>query len=192
MYSKIVNPKTGRRVSVKSMLGKNILRNYLLILSGGAARDAILAKIINANKTKEVAKALKEASPSMRANRDVVLAAVVRNGWALEHADDTLKVDRGVVLAAVTQNPYALEFAADTLKADKGVVLVAVAGSGTALEYAADTLKADTDVVLAAVTRLAIDGDPSSTVLDLVDSTFVHNSLSLHTDLKNLRWPHQG
>ena len=192
MYSNIVNPKTGRRVSVKSMLGKNILRNYLLILSGGAARDAILAKIINANKTKEVAKALKEASPSMRANRDVVLAAVVRNGWALEHADDTLKVDRGVVLAAVTQNPYALEFAADTLKADKGVVLVAVAGSGTALEYAADTLKADTDVVLAAVTRLAIDGDPSSTVLDLVDSTFVHNSLSLHTDLKNLRWPHQG
>ena len=37
MYSKIVNPRTGRRVSVKSRLGKNILRNYLFILSGGAA-----------------------------------------------------------------------------------------------------------------------------------------------------------
>ena len=37
MYSKIVNPRTGRRVSVKSRLGKNILINYLFILSGGAA-----------------------------------------------------------------------------------------------------------------------------------------------------------
>ena len=38
MYSKITNPKTGRRVSVKSRLGKTILRNYLFILSGGASR----------------------------------------------------------------------------------------------------------------------------------------------------------
>jgi hypothetical protein len=37
MYSNIVNPKTGRRVSVKSRLGKKILRQYLFILSGGAA-----------------------------------------------------------------------------------------------------------------------------------------------------------
>ena len=35
MYSKIVNPKTGRQVSVKSRLGKDILRKYLFILSGG-------------------------------------------------------------------------------------------------------------------------------------------------------------
>ncbi len=38
MYSKIVNPKTGRRVSIKSRLGKKILRNYiqsLLYMSGG-------------------------------------------------------------------------------------------------------------------------------------------------------------
>ena len=35
MYSKIVNPKTGRRVSITSRLGKEILRNYLSILVGG-------------------------------------------------------------------------------------------------------------------------------------------------------------
>ena len=39
MYSKIVNPKTGRKVSVKSRLGKNILRKYLFILNGGAANE---------------------------------------------------------------------------------------------------------------------------------------------------------
>ena len=37
MYLRIVNPKTGRRVSIKSGLGKSILRNYLFMLSGGAA-----------------------------------------------------------------------------------------------------------------------------------------------------------
>jgi len=37
MYSKITNPRTGRRVSVKSRLGKTILRNYLLVLKGGAS-----------------------------------------------------------------------------------------------------------------------------------------------------------
>ena len=36
MYSKITNPKTGRKVSVKSRLGKMILKNYLLVLKGGA------------------------------------------------------------------------------------------------------------------------------------------------------------
>mgnify|MGYP006106245581 CR=1 FL=1 len=38
MYSKIVNPKTGRKVSVKSRLGKTIIRKYLFILSGGAEK----------------------------------------------------------------------------------------------------------------------------------------------------------
>ena len=36
MYSLIVNPKTNRKVSIKSRLGKSILRNYLQILSGGS------------------------------------------------------------------------------------------------------------------------------------------------------------
>ena len=38
MYSKIVNPKTGRKVSVTSRLGKSIVRNYLNVLTGGSRR----------------------------------------------------------------------------------------------------------------------------------------------------------
>jgi len=34
-YSKIVNPKTGRKVSTSGRLGKEILRNYFFVLSGG-------------------------------------------------------------------------------------------------------------------------------------------------------------
>lgn len=39
MYSKIVNPTTGRKVLVNSRLGKKILRQYLEILTGGAGPD---------------------------------------------------------------------------------------------------------------------------------------------------------
>ena len=40
MYSKIINPKTGKQVSIKSILGKQILTKYLLILKGGAATES--------------------------------------------------------------------------------------------------------------------------------------------------------
>ena len=36
MYSKIINPKTGRRVNVKNRLGRQILKNYIRVLRGGA------------------------------------------------------------------------------------------------------------------------------------------------------------
>ena len=47
MYSKIVNPKTGRKVNVNSVFGRKILRKYLSVLEGGsslARREAELEK----------------------------------------------------------------------------------------------------------------------------------------------------
>ena len=37
MYSKIVNPSTGRKVNISSRLGRKILKNYLQVLKGGAS-----------------------------------------------------------------------------------------------------------------------------------------------------------
>lgn len=37
MYSKIVNPKTGRKVLTKSRLGKQILQKYVVVMSGGSS-----------------------------------------------------------------------------------------------------------------------------------------------------------
>jgi hypothetical protein len=62
MYGKIVNPVTGRRVSIYGKIGKNVLKNYLQILNGGATDSnkwtygklqkvvQTLEKIINCNK----------------------------------------------------------------------------------------------------------------------------------------------
>ena len=36
MYSKIVNPATGRKVSITGRLGKTILKKYFNVLNGGA------------------------------------------------------------------------------------------------------------------------------------------------------------
>ena len=37
MYSKILNPQTGRMVNIKGRLGREVLKKYLGVLNGGAA-----------------------------------------------------------------------------------------------------------------------------------------------------------
>ena len=38
MYSKIINPKTGRNVTIYGKIGQQILRNYISVLKGGASK----------------------------------------------------------------------------------------------------------------------------------------------------------
>ena len=52
-------------------------------------------------------------------DREMMLAAVQRNGGALEQASAELKADREVVLAAVQRSGHALEHASAELKADR-------------------------------------------------------------------------
>ena len=66
------------------------------------------------------------ASPELKADKEVVLAAVRQNGYALSFASPTLQGDKNVVLAAIQQNGEAFQFASPELKADRVVVLAAV------------------------------------------------------------------
>ena len=52
---------------------------------------------------------LQKAPPEARANRDVVLCCVQKDGLALEWAATALRADREVVLAAVGKGAFALE-----------------------------------------------------------------------------------
>jgi hypothetical protein len=81
----------------------------------------------------------------LRADKQVVLAAVTQNGLALQYAAPkyaamALRADKQAVLAAVTQDGRALYYAAEALRADKEVVLAAVAQHGEALQYAMPAL----------------------------------------------------
>jgi len=72
MYSKIINPETGRSVLINGQLGKNILRKYLKALEGGSTprsasgdttptSDGIVDKII-ADYTRKINEAITDAN----------------------------------------------------------------------------------------------------------------------------------
>ena len=60
---------------------------------------------------------------------------------------DELKADKEVVIAAVSNDGNALEYASNTLKADKEVVLAAVSNNGNALELSSAELQNDPDII---------------------------------------------
>jgi NAD kinase len=89
---------------------------------------------------------------AFKGDKDVMMAAIKQDGWALKLADEALRGDKEVVMAAVTQEDDGemLEFASDRLKDDKEVVKAAVKYNGFALEFASDRLKNEKDIVMAA------------------------------------------
>ena len=80
-------------------------------------------------------------------SRESALKLIKSEELETEHAADTLKADKEVVLAAVQKDGDALGYAADSFKSDKEVVLAAVQNYGGALEYADDSLKEDEDIL---------------------------------------------
>jgi hypothetical protein len=114
---------------------------------------------INEHSNKEVVLAavakngldLRLASEELQANKEVVLAAVRQDSYALQYASEKLKANKEVVLAAVRQDGWALQYASEKLKANPEVVLAAVRQNGWALGFASDSLRANKDFILAAV-----------------------------------------
>ena len=119
---------------------------------------------------------LQWVSKELRNAKDVVLAAVLKNGSDLQHASDSMRDDVDVVLAAVANDfraykwaswrlrctkdvavamvricGQALEFVPSQLCDEKDVVVAAVGNDGWALKWASRRLQEDTDVILAAV-----------------------------------------
>jgi len=77
MYSKIINPKTGRKVNVNGRLGKSIIRNYIVFVNGGE-----LGK-----KTKE---ALRKAGNRQQYERRVKKLNKIRNMGKSKPVEQTL------------------------------------------------------------------------------------------------------
>lgn len=82
------------------------------------------------------------ASRDLLSNRDFILDAIKKGeyGRDLYHASDDVKRDRDVVLAAVRKNGNALYYADRVFRQDREVVIEAVQNYGFALEHASDRL----------------------------------------------------
>ena len=66
--------------------------------------------------------------PSVLHDKDRVLTVIRNNeyGYVLRQASEELKADKEVVLAAVQQDGWVLQYAVEVLRADKEIVLAAV------------------------------------------------------------------
>ena len=87
------------------------------------------------------------AAVELRADCEIVLAAVKQNGLALDHAAVALQANREIVLVAVKQNGLALEYAAVELRADREIVLAAVLQNEESLQHASEELREGTRLV---------------------------------------------
>ena len=90
-----------------------------------------------------------DADPSLKKDRDYVLAAVKDDGRALQFADPSLMKDRELVLVAIKENGLALKYADESLKKDKEFVLAAVAKDFCALMFADESLFEDEELLAA-------------------------------------------
>ena len=92
--------------------------------------------------------ALALADPSLRADKEVVLAAVTASrGLAFQHADVVLRADKEVVLAAVKLNKHAIQWVSvRSLKGDPEVLMAAARhGSASAALKLVRSLKQHSD-----------------------------------------------
>ena len=97
------------------------------------------------------------APPESRAahDREMVLAIVQRHPYFLNNASAVLRADREVVLAAVTVCGDALMFASTARRADREVVMAAVQQYPWALKHASAGLQADLHIAHASCTSNA-------------------------------------
>lgn len=97
--------------------------------------------------------ALRHAAQELRENPEIVMAAVHQCGESLQFASEQLQSDEDIVLTAVLHGAAALPFAAETLRGDWKIVYTAVQQDGMLLRTASNDMKADIDVAVAAVTQ---------------------------------------
>jgi len=57
--------------------------------------------------------ALREADESLKKDKEIVMAAVKKHGWAIEHSDESLHKDNDIIMAALKQNPTVESFLID-------------------------------------------------------------------------------
>ena len=91
-----------------------------------------------------------EKAVNFRNDREIVLAAVNNNGYALIHASQELRNDREIVLAAIN-NGCSLYLVSEELKRDREIVMAAVTQNGYDLKHASLELQYDREIVLAAI-----------------------------------------
>eukprot|EP00928_Gymnodinium_smaydae_P004592 TRINITY_DN11560_c0_g1_i1.p1 TRINITY_DN11560_c0_g1~~TRINITY_DN11560_c0_g1_i1.p1 ORF type:complete len:389 (-),score=52.09 TRINITY_DN11560_c0_g1_i1:563-1615(-) len=115
-------------------------------------RDFVLAAIMSVQPGNPVGVLLKFASDSVRADRELILLAVERDGRALQHASVDVQIDHEVILSALAHAMQAPDVACMVGEAFKKcraqIVRKIVEAHGLMLAYVTETLQGDFEAVL--------------------------------------------
>lgn len=127
-----------------------------LLPRGSAGAELALVRLSHAPVLQQLAEGrvdLEDLDEELRADFDVVMAAVRADGHALRAAPAELRGDGELALAAVRECGLALQHASPALQGDRELVLAAVQRCGAALQHASADLRGDPEVVSRAVRR---------------------------------------
>ena len=86
----------------------------------------------------------------MSGTHKILALTIIHTYIVLQYAHVKLKADRQVVIAAVSKDGNCLQHADTTLRADLNVVKIAVSESGNALRCVSPQLRANTELMVQA------------------------------------------
>jgi hypothetical protein len=95
----------------------------------------------NIRRTQYTQSVLSFALGNLEADRDIVLAAVKQNDYAMFYGATVLRADKEIILASVKKKPSTLQFASPELRADREIVLAAIEKDFQTLRLASEDLK---------------------------------------------------
>lgn len=120
------------------------------VLPKGASDIILIRRELEQAKWLETVEAngytLRDAPHSLRADPEVVLAAVSSKGRAIQYADAELWGDRAIAKAAIEQDPLSFQFISTALQGDLELALIAVHKDWSALAYMSAELRSDRQV----------------------------------------------
>lgn len=91
------------------------------------------------------------AAPELRADKELMLKIVGRNGNALEYLDNGLKSDKDIVLAAVIEHNYAIRYANPILQVDIDIITAALKNGDSSRFLIDSSLRGNKDVMIMAM-----------------------------------------
>lgn len=116
-------------------------------------------------------------------DKEEALKYLSKSPWMLKRAHESLKADRDVVMAAVSSKhpTHALKYAATSLRSDIGIVLQSVKNCHHSIRYASHSLRRDPNVALAYLSSSGTRFDPRQIDMDVLcsDEQFVKDAVSI-------------
>ena len=122
----------------------------------------LLSQINDTNDAYKIFNIIKNLSPEMQADKEIMINAVKKNGVVLKYASYELKNDHYIIKAAVKKSPYALKYATDEMQDNEKVVTAALkaynalkyhSSTSNPFQYASDELKNNEKIAKMAIIK---------------------------------------